>query len=446
MSRKFYTSEDIEKLKIKGEKELIVDENDMVMELAREAAARYGIKIIRRSALARRPQVEKDGKIRPPYDIEMWRKQFPILEDGIHLANCSQSPQSLRVRSAVQEYLDNWNETGMNWEGWMEAVNESKAEFAKIINADASEIAMHTSVSQATFSIAGALDYSGRRNKIVVTEADFPTVVQIWTACKRLGFQLEFVPLANGEIDIDSYEKIIDEKTLIASIPQVYYQNGFKQDIEAICEIAHRKGSLFYVDAYQCLGSDPVDVKAMDIDFLSSGNLKYLLGMPGSAYLYIKKELIPYMKPMATGWFGQENPFAFDIYNFQYASDARRFDSGTPSIITAYGAKAGMKIINEVGPANIKLWVDELSRYTFSQLDKRGLETTSPREISKKGPTTAISVPDPHAVEEELKKKGVVASARGPIIRYAPHFFVTYEDIDRALDALEEVLKEMGER
>jgi selenocysteine lyase/cysteine desulfurase len=388
--------------------------------------------------------VGKEGKIRPPYDIEMWRKQFPILENGIHLANCSQSPQSLRVRSAVQEYLNNWNEAGMNWEGWMEAVNESKAEFAKIINANVSEIAMHTSVSQATYSIVGSLDYSGKRNKVVVTEADFPTVVQIWTASKRLGFQLEFVPLVNGEIDINSYQKIIDEKTLITSIPQVYYQNGFKQDIAAICEIAHSKGSLFYVDAYQCLGSDPVDVKAMDIDFLSSGNLKYLLGMPGSAYLYIKKDIIPYMKPMATGWFGQENPFAFDIYNFQYANDARRFDSGTPSIITAYGAKAGMEIINEVGPANIKSWIDELSRYTFIKLDERGLETTSPRDINKKGPTTAIAVPDPHAVEEELKKKGVVASARGPIIRYAPHFFVTYEDIDQALDALEEVLKEMG--
>lgn len=446
MSRKFYTSEDIEKLKIKDVKEIIVDEDDVVMEFAREAAARYGIKITIRSAAVEEPKEERDGKIRPPYDIQMWRKQFPILENGIHLANCSQSPQSLRVRSAIEGYLDNWNEVGMNWEEWIEAVDVSKAEFAKIINAHTSEIAMHTSVSQATYSIASSLDYSGRRNKVVVTEAEFPTVIHVWTASQRLGYNLEFVPLTNGEIDIAAYEKIIDEKTLITTIPHVYYQNGFKQDIAAICEIAHKKGSLLYVDAYQCLGAEPVDVKAMDIDMLSSGNLKFLLGLPGSAYLYVKKELMPYMRPMATGWFGQENPFAFDIYNFQYANDARRFDTGTPSIITAYAARAGMEIINEVGVKNIKSWIDEVSRHTFQELERRNLETTSPKDISKKGPTTAIVVPDPHTVETKLKKRRVVASARGPILRLAPHFFITREDIDRALDSLEDVLQEMGVR
>jgi selenocysteine lyase/cysteine desulfurase len=254
------------------------------------------------------------------------------------------------------------------------------------------------------------------------------------------------VPVVNGEIDLAVYEKIIDERTLITSIPHVYYQNGFKQDIEAICEIAHRKGSLLYVDAYQSLGTEPVDVKATDIDMLASGNLKYLLALSGSAYLYVKKELIPYLKPSATGWFGQEDPFAFDILNFQYASNARRFETGTPSVITAYAAKAGMEIISDIGAENIKMWVDELSRYTIQEVHKRGFETTSPLDIRKKGPTTAISVPDPHAVEAGLKKRGVVASARGPIIRFAPHFFVTHEDIDKALDALEDVLHEIGAR
>ncbi len=446
MKRKFYTAADIELLNARGIKELTVDENDVVLELAKEAAERYGITIKLKSTVELITQKREGVTVTPPYDMQSWRKQFPILENGIHLANCSQSPQSLHSRKTIDGYLDNWNEMGMNWEEWVEAVNESKAVFAKLINCDNSEVAMHTSVSQSTYSIASALDYSGKRNKVVVTEAEFPTVIHIWIASKRLGFELEFVPLTNGEIDLGEYERIIDERTLIACIPQVYYQNGFKQDIAAICQIAHKKGALLYVDAYQCLGTEPVDVKAMDIDFLSTGNLKYLLGLPGSAYLYVKKELISYLKPMATGWFGQENPFAFDIHNFQYASDGRRFDTGTPSIITAYAAKAGMEIINEVGVPNIKIWIDELSRYTIQELDKRGLKTTSPRDIAKKGPTTAIVVQDPHSVEVELKKKRIVASARGPILRYAPHFYITHEDIDRALDALEEVIQQLGQR
>jgi selenocysteine lyase/cysteine desulfurase len=443
MNRRFYTSNDIEELRAKGVKELVVEQNDVVLDLAKDAAARYNINIRSVTAEAAVAAVSPELRRTSPYDIETWRREFPILEKGVHLANCSQSPQSVRVRRAIEEYLDHWNDVGMDWEQWVEDVDESKAEFAKLIHADPSEIAMLTSVSQATASIASSLDASGKRNRVVATEAEFPTVIYVWTAHQRYGLDLELVPVVNGEIDIAAYEKIIDERTLITSVPQVYYQNGFKQDIAAICEIAHRKGSLFYVDAYQCLGTEPVDVKSTDIDILASGNLKYLLGLPGSAYLYVKKELIPYLKPSATGWFGQENPFAFDIFNFQYAGDARRFDTGTPSVITAYAAKAGMEIINQVGVENIKAWVDELSAYTIQELQKRGLKTTSPIDISKKGPTTAISVPSPHVVEAELKKRGVVASARGPIIRFAPHFFVTRLDIDRALDALEDVLRDI---
>jgi selenocysteine lyase/cysteine desulfurase len=440
MGRHFITSQTIEDLHDRGETRLVIDENDVVLDLAKEAATRYGIEIVHRDEVSQ----DSEGRIKPAYDIEAWRKQFPILEKGPHLANCSQSPQSLRVRGAIEDYMDRWNEMGMSWEEWIEGTDASKAEFAKLVNAETSETAMLTSVSQVTSAIAGSLDYSGKRNKVVVTEAEFPTVVHVWRAHERLGFDLEFVPVVDGAISLDAYEEIIDERTLITSIPQVYYQNGFKQDIAAICEIAHRKGSLLYVDAYQCLGTEPVDVKAMDIDILSTGNLKYLLALPGSAYVYLKKELFPYFLPMATGWFAQENPFSFDIHHFQYAGAGRRLESGTPSIITAYAAKAGMEIINEVGVENIKEWIDELSRYTIQEVDKRGLETTSPRDIRKKGPTTSIVVPDPHGVEDRLKKRGFVTSARGPIIRFAPHFFITHEDIDRALDTLEDVLQEMA--
>jgi selenocysteine lyase/cysteine desulfurase len=434
MKRNFITTETIEKLNARGIEQLVISEQDVVLELAREAAERLGIEIVRQS-LETTPA--------PSYDIQAWRKQFPLLQNKIHLANCSQSPQSLRVREAIGQYLTSWNEEGMIWEDWLQAADESKAEFARLINAEPSETAMLTSLSQVTSAVASSLDYSGKRKKVVATEAEFPTVIHVWKAYQRLGYDLELVPVVDGEISLEAYEAAIDDRTLITSIPQVYYQNGFKQDIAAICRIAHQKGSLLYVDAYQCLGTEPVDVKATDIDMLSTGNLKYLLALPGSAYLYVKKEITSHLQPMSTGWFGQENPFAFDIQNFRFAPDGRRFQSGTPSVITAYAAKAGMEIINEVGVENIKAWVDELSTYTIQEVEKRGLETTSPKDISKKGPTTTISVPDPHRVEAELKKRGVVASARGPIIRFAPHFFVTHEDIDRALDALEEVLEEM---
>jgi len=376
----------------------------------------------------------------PPPEIKEWRAQFPILEQAVHLANCSQSPQSIRVRRAIESYLDDWAETGMNWERWMEEVHSSKQEFARLVGANPGEVSMHGSASQAISAVASSFDYSGKRNKVVVTEADFPTVVFIWKACLRLGITLDIVPVVDGEIDPASYERYIDEHTLITCIPQVYYQNGFKQDIALIAEMAHRKGALVFVDAYQALGTEPVDVRRMDIDILVSGNLKYLLGMPGSAYLFVKQEIVPGMRPTATGWFGQENPFAFNIRDFRYAGDARRFDTGTPIIMAAYAAGEGMRIINEIGISKIKPWIDELSRYTIQEIEKRGFSTTSPKDIAKKGAITSIPVPSPHDVEAQLKKRGIIVSARGPVIRLAHHFFVTPEDIDRALVNLEEIV------
>jgi selenocysteine lyase/cysteine desulfurase len=378
---------------------------------------------------------------KPGFDIQAWRSQFPILERAVHLANCSQSPQSLRVRKAIDGYLDDWKENGMNWEKWMADVYASKEEFARLINCRSGEVSVHGSASQAITSVASSFDYSRKRNKVVATEADFPTVIFIWKACLRLGVDLEIVPVVKGEIEPASYERAIDERTLITCVPQVYYQNGFKQDIARIAEIAHKKGSLIFVDAYQALGTEPVDVKAMDIDILVSGNLKYLLGMPGSAYLYVKEEFIPGMKPTATGWFGQEDPFAFNIHDFRYAGDARRFDTGTPIVVAACAAREGMRIINEVGVAKIKPWIDDLSRHALREIPRRGFDTTSPRDIAKKGAITSILVPSPQVVETELKKRGILVSARGPVIRLAHHFFVTPEDIDRALDTLEEILR-----
>jgi selenocysteine lyase/cysteine desulfurase len=377
----------------------------------------------------------------PGFDIQAWRSQFPILERAVHLANCSQSPQSLRVRQAVEGYLDDWKENPMNWDKWMADVSASKEEFARLINGRPGEVSMHASASQAVSSIASSFDCSGKRNKVVLTEADFPTVIFIWKACRRLGVDLKIIPVVDGGIDPSSYEHAIDERTLLTCIPQVYYQNGFKQDLALIAGIAHKKGSLIFVDAYQALGTEPVDVRAMDIDILVSGNLKYLLGMPGSAYLYVKEELISGMKPTATGWLGQEDPCAFNIHDFRYAGDARRFDTGTPIVAAAYAAWEGMRIINEVGVAKIKPWIDELSRHALHEVERRGFETTSPRDVTKKGAITAIPVPSPQSVEMKLKERGIFVSARGPVIRLAHHFFVTPEDINRALDNLEEIVR-----
>jgi len=397
------------------------------------AAAATGIRMQQSSTAA---------QVSPPYDMDWWRSQFPILQNYIHTANCSQSPQSSYTLNASNAYLESWGKMGMDWEAWMEEVYYAKAEFAKIINADPSEVAIGTSVSEITSTLASSLNFQGKRNKIVVTDAEFPTVGNIWMAHQKYGAKIQFVPTRNGIIDETEYDRYVDETTLLTSLCDVYYYNGFKQDLASIIPRIHAKGSLAYVDAYQGIGTHPIDVKALDIDMLGTGNLKYLCGIPGVAFLYVKKELVPYLEPAFTGWFGQENPFAFEIHKLDYASDARRFDNGTPPVMTAYIARGGMKLINEIGVPNVQYWTDILSKHTIEGAQARGLELASPTDIRYKAPTTAIRVPgDSHDVEHALKQRGIIASARADVVRIAPHFFTRIEDIDYILDAFVDILR-----
>ena len=271
---------------------------------------------------------------------------------------------------------------------------------------------------------------------------EFPTVGLVWLANEKYGAKVQFIPAKNGMIELDDYSRTVDKDTLITSFCDVYYYNGFKQDIAAITEMVNAQGSLAYLDAYQGIGTHPIDVKALDVDILSSGNLKYLLGIPGIAFVYVKKELIPYMRPAFTGWFGMENPFAFDIHHLDFAGDARRFDNGTPPVLTSYIARAGMSIINEIGTEAIQAWTDRLSEHSLEGGRRRGFDIASPQDVRRKAPTTAFRVgSDSHAVEVALRERGIVASARGDVIRFAHHFFTKPEDLDYALDCLAEILK-----
>lgn len=462
--RKFYTAQDVEYAASRGEKEIVINENDVITSVAKEVAQKSGIKFIVRNLNVNKPtslntnESKKNNYIKSnksvipltyrglisEQEVEKWRNEFPILKDVIHVANCSQSAQAKRVRAAINRYLDSWLTTGMDWDSWMEEVYLAKVEFAKLINAEPREIAISTSVSEAVSSIATSLDYSGKRKKVVVTEAEFPTINHVWLAQQKYGAKVDFVPVnENHEIDINQYERYIDENTIITSITQVYYLNGFKQDISKIANIAHKKGSLVLVDAYQGLGTEPINVKEMNIDILTSGNLKYLFGIPGVAFLYVNKDLVPMLKPAVTGWFGQENPFLFQTRYIDWAIDARRFDTGTPPVLTAYAARAGMEIVNEVGVERIKDRIDMLSAHTLNGCLSRELNCISPFDVSKKGSTTAIWVSDKidsHELEHKLRERNIIASARGDVIRIAPHFYTRPEEIDYVLDEIKDIL------
>jgi selenocysteine lyase/cysteine desulfurase len=354
--------------------------------------------------------------------------------------NCSQAPQTRVTRAAAERYLDGWNAIGMDWDAWMEEVRLAKAEFARLINASPDEIAVFGSVSEATSAVASAIDFSHGRATVVVTEAEFPTIGHIWLAQQPRGVRVAWVPVHDGEVRLESYDALIDERTAIVSATHGYYLDGSVQDLHALTQRVHAHGALLYVDAYQTLGTMPVDVHALGVDFLAAGNLKFLMGVPGIAFLYVRRDVIATLFPSVTGWFGRANPFAFRVRELDWSPTASRFDTGTPPIINAFIARSGIGIINEVGPANIRAWLEVLGQRLLDGGRARGLTTFGPTDMSRKTSTTAFVVDDSHAVELAMRARGILPSARGPVIRLAPHFYNTIDDVDTALDTLAAVL------
>lgn len=372
----------------------------------------------------------------PSYDLAAWRARIPLLATHIPMNSCSQAPQTTNTRAAAERYLESWNESGMDWDSWMEEVRLAKAAFAALINASVDEIAVFSSVSEATSALASAFDFSRGRSTIVATEAEFPTVGHVWLAQEARGARVKWVPVRDGEVHPVDFDSALTQDAAIVCASHGYYLNGATQDLAPLAQRAHAVGSLLFVDAYQTLGAIPIDVKELDVDFLASGNLKYLMGVPGIAFLYIRRELIEQLRPTVTGWFGRANPFSFDVKSLDWSPTASRFDAGTPPILNAYIARAGMEIISKIGVEPIRAWHTALGQRLIEGGRARGLTLHGPANIAHKTANTAFVVNDSHAVEAAMRKRGVIASARGPVIRLAPHFYNTINDVDVALEEL----------
>ncbi len=358
--------------------------------------------------------------------------------------NCSRGPLLHRVREASGRYLASWDEEGMDWDAWIAEVDAAREAFARLINADAADVAVTGSVTHAVAAVAGALCYDSPRDVVVLSGAEFPTVGHVWGAHERLGARLRWVDVEEGRLSLDGYASALGADTLLLQACHGYYQTGFKQNLTALGAMAREAGALFFVDAYQTIGTTPIDVTRLDVDFLAAGALKYLMGSPGIAFLYVRPEVAERLQPSLTGWFGQRDPFAFEPDRLDFAAGARRFDTGTPPIWNAYVARAGMEAILEVEPAKIERWTEYLSSRLIEGGRARGLELLGPDDPREKTPSTAFVCPgDSHRAEVMLRDRGVIGSARGPVVRLAPHFYSTEEDVEIALDALAEVYRSM---
>ncbi|MBA3400714.1 MAG: aminotransferase class V-fold PLP-dependent enzyme [Actinobacteria bacterium] len=365
------------------------------------------------------------------------RVRFPIFEHTTYANSCSQGALSVDVRQAYEEYLAGWDEHGAEWEHWVERADAARGSFARLIGAAPEEVAVITSVSQGVSSLVSALPLEPGRNRIVISEFEFPTVGQIAHAQELRGAEVVHVrPNPDGRIPVERFAEAIDERTALVCCTAISYRTGYRLDVAEIARLAHQRGALCLADSYQAAGAIPLDVGALGVDLLTSGTVKYLLASSGLAFMFLRRDLHERLLPTQTGWFADEDIFRMDISDYSPAADARRFDAGTPPVPNIYAGLAGMGIVEEVGVPAIEAHVKSLADRLLEGLDELGATVATPRGDGEYGPLVCVASTDPHALVEELQRERIVTSERDANVRVSLHLYNVEEDVDRILETL----------
>jgi len=368
---------------------------------------------------------------------DQFRARFPVFQRRVYVNSCSQGALSTDVETALTEWIGTWHDDGSPWELWVDRVETLRAHFARSIGADAGEVAVVPAASGGINAIASALSCRGARRRVVIGEFEFPTMAQIWLAQQARGAEITWARADGDRLPIDAYEKVIDDTTLIVPATHVCFRNGHKTDIAALTALCHARGALVFMDDYQHTGSAPLDVRALGVDLMVTGCLKYLLAAPGIAFLYVRRDLIEQLEPAITGWFGRINPFAFRIDALDWPETARRFESGTPPVPCAYAALAALRLLDEIGYDVVARQIGSMVTRFHAAATAAGFVVRTPVEPARRGPLVVVQSVDAPQLVARLAERGIIASSRGNGLRISFHAYNNDTDVDAVIAALE---------
>jgi kynureninase len=377
-------------------------------------------------------------------ELLKWRREFPILEKTTYMISHSLGAMPARVYDRMLEFADMWATRGVRaWaEGWWEMPVTVGDLVGRIIGAGPGETVMHQNVSICQSLVCSCFDFVPPRNKIVYQSLDFPSVIYVYEAQKRRGARPLVVESDDGmTVPLERLLAAIDEETLLVPVSHVLFKSASVQDAKAIIDRAHAVGAMVVLDVYQSAGTVPIDVKALDADFVVGGSVKWLCGGPGAGYLYVRPDLRTKLRPTLTGWMAHRAPFAFQTGEIDYADNAFRMLHGTPHVPALYSARSGYEIVLEVGVGRIRAKSQRQTQHLIALAEERGLRVTSPRDPAARGGTVTIDAPHGAAVAKELVRREILVDYRpGAGIRVSPHFYTTDEEVDRTIAEIHAII------
>ena len=373
----------------------------------------------------------------PHRDLLSYRDEFPILSKKTFLNTCSLGALSRRSRANVGEFLDLWDELGASaWYAlWVGTLAELRQAYGRTINSAPERIALMPSISVAVAGVSSGIDFS-KRKKVVMADLDFPTLGHGFLAKQPQGVQVEFVHSPDRvTVPLELFDAAIDENTALVATSHVYFTSGAIQDIKALARMAHERGAMILVDAYQATGHIPTDINDLDVDFYMSGSLKWLLGGPGITFLYASEPAC-LQEPTVAGWWGMGNMFDFDVTSLQFRSEAARYEMGTPSMAAVYAALGGCSIVNEIGSERIRERDVALTEDLINRAIEAGFQPRVAPTPEQRTPIVLLNFDDPKPIVAALARQNIIVDFRPGAVRVSPYFYNTLEENEIVIEAL----------
>lgn len=374
--------------------------------------------------------------------LDAYRDRYPILAETSYLVSHSLGAMPGSARDELNRYTDEWAQRGVRaWaEGWWETPVSVGDELAPIVGAPPGSIAMVQNVAIAQAVIASCLSLSGSRNRVVFSELNFPSVMYAWH--KVPGTHVSTVRSWDGiTVPTETFLAAIDERTAVIPLSHVLFKSAYIQDVKAITDRAHEVGALVILDCYQSAGTVPFSLSELEVDFAVGGSVKWLSGGPGAGWLYVRPDLQERFEPRLVGWQGDSAPFDFRPGEIDYAPGIWRFLSGTPNVPALYAARAGYRIVREVGVPAIREKSLRMTQWLIDMADDLEIPVKSERTPDRRGGTVTLDVGEEDRVAAALGDRQIIVDARpGAGIRVGPHFYNSGDDLARLKQALIEIL------
>jgi selenocysteine lyase/cysteine desulfurase len=370
--------------------------------------------------------------------VKKARSYFPYLKNGIiYFNHASTAPISIKVKERIDDFIRERSEEALDdyW-AFKSVANETKAMIGEMINCSDDRVAFLDNTTNGIIWLAQGVDWEPG-DRIILNDVEFPANVYPFLQLKEKGVEIDIIKSTNGIVTAEEVIDAIQPKTKLISISFVQFLSGYRIDLEKIGKVCKEKRIIFSVDAIQGLGAVRLDVEKFNIDFLANGTQKWLLGLQGLAFIYVRKELQDKMKSAPIGWLAVKDAWNLLDFDLTTKDTAERFQPGTLNNLGIYAFNSSMKLFNEFGFDVIEKQILSNSKYFIEELAKIGYKSPliSFPEMHLSG-IVSFKSENAQKIFDILSQEKIVCSLREGYIRFAPHFYNTREEIDRVVNEL----------